>query len=66
MTFQVTQGCTLCGLCAVACPVGAIRIAPRGAVIDQALCVGCGTCRDNCASEAITPAEDGKGEASCI
>lgn len=58
MIYQVTQGCTLCGLCAVDCPVEAITVTPKGAVIDPELCVGCGTCYDNCASEAITPAED--------
>ena len=58
MTYQVTQGCTLCGLCAIDCPTGAITVTPKGAVIDGELCAGCGECYNNCASEAITPVEE--------
>ena len=52
--FRVDKGCTLCATCAPECPVSAISFSPTGAVIDEDVCVGCGTCYDNCASEAIS------------
>ena len=55
MIYAVKQGCTLCGMCASECPVGAIRLGRGGAVIDPTRCVGCGSCAENCASEAIVP-----------
>ncbi len=58
MVYEVTRGCTLCGLCAGECPAGAITVTPAGAVIDPERCLGCGICFENCASEAITPRED--------
>lgn len=44
-----------CGLCAKACPYGAIR-APEGQVAESisAMCHGCGTCVAECPSGAIT------------
>lgn len=55
--YAVTRGCTWCNTCIYECPQGAITMAAEGAQIDQQLCVGCGICYDNCASEAIEVTE---------
>ena len=43
-----------CGVCALQCPKGAIHV-HRGcyAVVDAALCVGCGLCGQACPADAI-------------
>lgn len=51
--YKVEQGCTICGMCLASCPAGAIRVTPKGAVIDQDKCKHCGICWRECASEAI-------------
>jgi heterodisulfide reductase subunit A len=51
--YKVENGCTICGMCVVVCPRKAITLGPGGAKIDENLCVGCGACKFNCASEAI-------------
>ena len=40
-----TERCIGCGKCRVYCPVGAIRVENRKAVIDQDLCTECANCR---------------------
>ena len=45
--------CTGCGLCAKACPNGAVRVGKAGiAQTDRDLCSTCGTCVDWCPQEA--------------
>lgn len=51
--YQVSQGCTLCGTCLYECPAGAISIGTEGAKINDDICIDCGRCMKNCASEAI-------------
>jgi MinD superfamily P-loop ATPase len=55
--YHVENGCTICGMCAVICAQKAITIGPKGAVINPDVCIGCGNCKANCASEAIKAPE---------
>jgi uncharacterized Fe-S center protein len=51
---QVTaEKCTACGRCVKSCPVDAIRIVDRVAVIDYETCYGCGECVAACPYGAI-------------
>jgi len=53
-TYKVENGCTFCGMCVVICTKKAITLGPpKGAIINPELCIGCGACKENCASEAI-------------
>jgi ferredoxin len=52
------DGCTMCGLCAAACPTRALRFdqGPVAATleIDPIACVGCGHCADVCPEHVLT------------
>lgn len=43
--------CTHCGLCAAACPAGAV--APGRAFFDRAACIVCGACVEACPEDAL-------------
>ncbi len=55
--FLVARSCFHCEdpVCLIGCPTGAIRRTNVGEVIaiDDALCIGCGSCADNCPYDAI-------------
>ncbi len=58
---DVDEGCTGCGRCLPACPVGIMTLESDGkggrgrkrAAIDAELCLGCGVCARNCPRSAI-------------
>lgn len=59
----ITRACYHCRdpVCLVGCPTGAIRRASVGDIveIDDALCIGCMACANNCPYDAITMRETG-------
>lgn len=54
MSIRVTQEkCNGCGLCVKACPLGAIEVSNKQAIIDLDLCNYCGSCVSACRFRAI-------------
>lgn len=51
--------CTGCGTCVMECPLGAVQLKRRKAVIDER-CSECGACRRVCPEEAITAADSAR------
>jgi NADH-quinone oxidoreductase subunit F len=53
-TYEITDACTGCMVCAKDCPTNAITgEKKRKHVIDQAACIRCGVCRDVCKYDAV-------------
>ncbi len=54
----LTKRCNTCGACGKWCPVGAIKIGEKFAVIDPKICIGCGECLAVCQFGAVKIAWD--------
>ena len=55
--------CIGCGFCVRDCPVDAVKLVKKKAVIDDHWCTRCGVCRRVCEAEAIISAESVPAEA---
>jgi ferredoxin len=53
MPWIKEDDCLGCGICVKKCPVGAISIQNKKAVMDDSICIRCGVCHDVCAFGAI-------------
>ncbi|GAI68523.1 unnamed protein product, partial [marine sediment metagenome] len=54
ITFNITDDCTGCGVCAIKCPKEAISGESKELyIIDQDKCIKCGICFDSCKFNAI-------------
>ena len=51
----IAEKCVGCTLCVQSCPVKAISMVDKKAVIDPAKCVNCGICEGKCPVKAIVP-----------
>lgn len=52
--------CTACGICAEACPFGALSVNGATSVLDWEKCMGCGVCVEKCPNNALSLSRDEK------
>ena len=52
-TMKVQENCVGCGACVKKCPLDAIEIKNKKAVIDERICLGCGVCYRFCKPKAL-------------
>jgi len=48
------EKCLACGVCVSKCPVEAIKMINKKAVVDEDICIGCGVCERRCSAKSIT------------
>ena len=57
MAYYIEKGCIGCHYCELECPASAIYIQNGRNQIDQARCIGCGSCVDKCRLDLIKSTE---------
>ncbi|MCX6745184.1 MAG: 4Fe-4S binding protein [Candidatus Parcubacteria bacterium] len=51
---KANESCTGCGICLKKCPVDAIGIKNKKALVNKDLCIGCGVCANFCPKQALS------------
>ena len=52
------ERCTDCHDCAAVCPFGALQVMEGTAIVDEAICMGCGVCVSRCEQQALSLVRD--------